>query len=61
MIVRLVNQQKSLVVSDVFLLLSALFALGLIITDTMTYKLGGLSDVEFDEPNKLVKLGKVCM
>jgi hypothetical protein len=58
MVVRLINQQKGLVVSDAFLLLSALFALALAICDTITYQLGGLSGVEIDDPAKLIKLGK---
>lgn len=57
--VRLLNQQKNLVVSDVFLLLSAVFALGLGITDTMAYKLGGLGSEEIEDPSTLTKLGKV--
>lgn len=59
MAVRLVNQQKALLVSDVLLLVSCVFALGLIITDTMTYKLGALSGKDIEDPDTLIRLGKV--
>ena len=59
MAVRLFNQQKALLVSDVFLLLSSVFALGLVITDTMIYKLGGLSDKDIEDPSTLIRMGKV--
>jgi hypothetical protein len=57
--VRLLNQQKNLLVSDVFLLLSAVFALGLGITDTMVYRISGLDDKEIVDPSVLIKMGKV--
>ncbi|TVY54510.1 hypothetical protein LCER1_G005952 [Lachnellula cervina] len=60
MAVRLVNQQKALLVSDVLLLVSCVFALGLIITDTMTYKLGALSGKDIEDPDTLIRLGKIA-
>jgi hypothetical protein len=56
---RLHKQQKNLLVSDLFLLLFAVFALELVITDTMTYKLGGLGDKEIGDASTLIKMGKV--
>ncbi|EPE34168.1 hypothetical protein GLAREA_07181 [Glarea lozoyensis ATCC 20868] len=60
MFVRLHNQQKNLLVSDLLLLLSAVFALGLAITDTMTYELGGLGDEEIVDASTLIKLRKIA-
>ncbi|KAF2814586.1 uncharacterized protein BDZ99DRAFT_548581 [Mytilinidion resinicola] len=60
MVVRLPQQQKSLVVSDAFLLISCLFSLTLVITDTMTYQLGGLSGADIEDPKKIVKLAKIA-
>lgn len=56
---RLVNQQKNLLASDILLLISAALALGLGIGDTMTYKLGGMGSEEVDDPSINIKLGKV--
>ncbi|TVY35991.1 hypothetical protein LOCC1_G007591, partial [Lachnellula occidentalis] len=60
MAIRLFNQQKALLVSDVFLLLSSAFALGLAITDTLTYKLGGLDGKDIEDPSTLVRMGKIA-
>ncbi|KAF2500935.1 hypothetical protein BU16DRAFT_522018 [Lophium mytilinum] len=60
LVVRLLQQQKSLVVSDAFLLISSILALGLAITDTMTYQLGGMGDAEVEDPKKIVKLAKIA-
>ncbi|TVY44736.1 hypothetical protein LSUB1_G002972 [Lachnellula subtilissima] len=60
MAVRLFNQQKALLVSDVFLLLSSAFALGLVVTDTMTYKLGGLSNKDIEDTSTLIRMGKIA-
>jgi hypothetical protein len=59
MFVRLHKQQKNLLVSDGLLLLSAVFALGLGVTDTMTYKLGGLGDEEIGDADTSIRLAKV--
>ncbi|TVY13375.1 hypothetical protein LARI1_G008760 [Lachnellula arida] len=58
--VRLFNQQKALLVSDMFLLVSCVFALGLVLTDTMTYKLGGLDGVDITDPDTSIRLGKIA-
>jgi hypothetical protein len=60
MFVRIHKQQKNLLVSDLLLLLSSIFALGLAITDTMTYKLGGLGDKDIVDANTRIRIRKVC-
>lgn len=56
-------QQQRLNVSDWFLVASILDALGLFITDTLTYKWGGMSDEDLGESEeamkKLIALKKV--
>lgn len=59
MIMRLLNQQKHLLASDALLIISAIFALALVVTDTMTYRLGGMdADAQLTD-STLIKLAKV--
>jgi len=61
LVVRVALKQRHLVLSDVFLVVGALCALGIVICDTISYRMGAMDDYNMTGTSvTITELGKAC-